>query len=797
MNDIKSTPDEIEADAKNNIRRKILNEFLETFPIAKLQDMTLKQYTNLKRNDSFCYWLESRTYKLGSIWGGSSFKFGIYEYKNKPNTADTRITRDDKYAWYSKYGKETAQEAFAVVKDAIIKIAAESSAGNFNAIDAITELGDVYKWKIAFLYSNNNLVPIYKRDMLSDLAQYFGMTSTKNVQISLLQSFIMKQKGEQDIFNFYDKLLSILNKQNKATTYWMYAPGENASQWKYNLASGTMSIGWDFIGNLADYDSRDEIKKTLQDYYHNPNNAYTNDSLALWDFVHKVKVGDVIYVKKGLKKIIGKGIVEGDYIYDESQNFPNIRKVKWIAQGEWDCSGNNILKTLTDITPYHDYIKRLDYSIESPISKSQQYWWLVASPKIWSIAKMKVGEVQSYTLYNDNGFQRKVFQNFLDAKKGDIVLGYEATPAKQIVAILEIEKPSDGKQIYFKKTEALTYTIDYSAFKDLQELADMEFLKKKNGSLFKLTAEEYDCLMELIRDANPSRTEAEHIPAYTKYDFLNEVFMEEDEYSKLRALLLNKKNIILQGAPGIGKTFSAKRLAYSIMGKKDDSKIEFIQFHQNYCYEDFMMGYRPNENGGFELKQGVFYKFCKRAQRDTENDYFFIIDEINRGNLSKIFGELLMLIERDYRNTEIKLAYNDEEFCVPDNLYLIGMMNTADRSLAMIDYALRRRFSFFEMSPGFNTQGFKKYQESIGNEKFDKVINAIISLNTEIEKDDSLGSGFCIGHSYFCTNKPADIDGLWLENIIEYDIKPMLREYWFDNDQKYETELNKLLALLK
>ena len=769
------------------LRKKLLTDFLAAFPLEKLQYLTLEQYTNLNKKDSFCYWLESRTDKLGSIWGGSSYKFGIYEYKNKPNTADSRITSDEQYAWYTKNGKATAQEAFEVVKNAIINIATKAHANKFEDIDTITELGDAYKWKIAFMYSNKNLVPVYKRDMLSTIAQHFGMTGTKTAPISQIQSFIMEKKGEKDIFDFYDDLLAILENQKKATTYWMYAPGEKASKWEDNLASGTMAIGWNFMGDLSEYSSRDEMKKALQDYYHNSGNAYTNDSLALWDFVHKVKPGDVVYVKKGLKKIIGKGIVEGEYTYDDSQSLPNIRKVKWIAQGEWECSGNNVLKTLTDITPYPDYIKELDNLIDS--NAQQQYWWLVASPKIWSLAKMKIGEVQSYTLYSDSGHQRKAFQNFLDAKKGDIVLGYEATPAKQIVSILEIVKPSDGKQLYFKKIEALPYPIEYSTFKDLPELADMEFLKKKNGSLFKLTAEEFDCVMELIRDSNPSPKKSEQIQTYTKDDFLKEVFMDDKEYSKLRALLLNKKNIILQGAPGVGKTFSAKRLAYSIMGEKDESRIEFIQFHQNYSYEDFMMGYRPNDDGGFELKKGVFYKFCKRAQNNPDKDYFFIIDEINRGNLSKIFGELLMLIERDYRNTEIKLAYNDESFCVPDNLYLIGMMNTADRSLAMIDYALRRRFSFFEMKPGFQTEGFKKYQEAIGDEKFDRIIDAVVSLNQEIEKDDSLGSGFCIGHSYFCTNKPTDIDNMWLENIIEYDIKPMLREYWFDNDSTYNSEV--------
>ena len=204
---------------------------------------------------------------------------------------------------------------------------------------------------------------------------------------------------------------------------------------------------------------------------------------------------------------------------------------------------------------------------------------------------------------------------------------------------------------------------------------------------------------------------------YTKAAFLSEVYMTEEKYHILVSLLRRKKNLILQGAPGVGKTFAAKRLAYSIMGEKDDTRIAFVQFHQSYSYEDFILGYKP-QGEGFALTEGVFYRFCIKAQKHPDKDYFFIIDEINRGNMSKIFGELLMLIEKDYRGSETVLAYGATPFSVPENLYLIGMMNTADRSLAMIDYALRRRFSFFEMEPSFDARGFQAYQESLHNETF-------------------------------------------------------------------------------
>lgn len=275
----------------------------------------------------------------------------------------------------------------------------------------------------------------------------------------------------------------------------------------------------------------------------------------------------------------------------------------------------------------------------------------------------------------------------------------------------------------------------------------------------------------------------ELVDTYTKADFLSEVYMSESRYDNLVGILKNKKNIILQGAPGVGKTFTAKRLAYSMMGVKDESRIEFVQFHQNYSYEDFMMGYRPVDDG-FELKYGIFYRFCQKAASQPERDFFFIIDEINRGNMSKIFGELLMLIEKDYRGKEITLAYNGLPFSVPKNLYIIGMMNTADRSLAMIDYALRRRFSFFEMEPGFDSEGFIQYRKSLNSETLDELVERVKDLNKEITGDKSLGKGFCIGHSYFCGCDACTDE--WLHSVVEYDILPMLSEYWFDDTAKLQ-----------
>lgn len=412
------------------------------------------------------------------------------------------------------------------------------------------------------------------------------------------------------------------------------------------------------------------------------------------------------------------------------------------------------------------------------------YWWLNANPRIWSVSEISVGESHYYNNINESGNFRRIRQNFMNAKANDILVLYESSPTKKILALARITEETDAERLYFEKTETLLNPISLSEIQQTADLSGMEYFRNPQGSLFKLTKEEFDVIMDLIREQNPGRLDRkEPNTPYSKEDFLSEVYLEEEQYDSLVHLLRHKKNVILQGAPGTGKTFGAKRLAYSIMGEKDDDRIEMVQFHQNYSYEDFVMGYRPTEEG-FELRQGIFYRFCVKASNEPCEDFFLVIDEINRGNLSKIFGELLMLIENHYREEKVTLAYSGQSFSVPKNLHIIGLMNTADRSLAMIDYALRRRFSFFEIEAAFNRTGFKAYQKKLDNERFDNLVEKVIELNQSIKTDKSLGKGFCIGHSYLCNLEESTDDSLY--QVVEYEILPMLREYWFDEPTKWQ-----------
>ena len=456
---------------------------------------------------------------------------------------------------------------------------------------------------------------------------------------------------------------ALMDDENETIRYWVYAPGEGSYMWEDFYKRGVMAIGWNEIGDLSLFKNKSEIKEAMKKNYE-PNLSYQNATHATWQFANEMKVGDIIFVKKGRSQLIGRGIVTSDYFYDsEAKEYNHIRTVNWTHHGEWPYPGKAAMKTLTDVTPYIDVVEKL----------------------------------------------KNIFDD------------------------------------------------------DTSE--DVEEVEKSYSS-------------------------------YTKEDFLNDVFMSEEEYERLRSVLVFKKNVILQGAPGVGKTYTAKRLAYSIMGEKNVEKVMMVQFHQSYSYEDFIMGFRPSDIG-FELRKGTFYNFCKRAELDACNDYFFIIDEINRGNLSKIFGELFMLIENDKRGASLQLVYSDEKFSIPENLYIIGMMNTADRSLAMLDYALRRRFAFFELSPGFDTEGFKTYQLKINSGILDNLISCVKNLNDAIALDETLGEGFCIGHSYFCNLTPESVNAQVISNIVEYELIPLLKEYWFDEPTLVREWSERLRSVIK
>ncbi|OZQ88580.1 ATPase [Paenibacillus sp. VTT E-133291] len=361
------------------------------------------------------------------------------------------------------------------------------------------------------------------------------------------------------------------------------------------------------------------------------------------------------------------------------------------------------------------------------------------------------------------------FRNWLSNQVTDTGVSLnDKTVTQKVSALKDIERHFDT--LIFGETD----------IEQLKQLKDIVVSDKSYTKYKGVSGSSIDYYIRFI-ESKPTVQENE---SFTMEDFLSDVFIEKKEVVRLISLLENKKNLILKGAPGVGKTFISKRLAYVMMEEKDETRIHMVQFHQSYSYEDFIEGLRPKAEGdGFELKQGPFVKFARKAARDPERDYFFIIDEINRGNMSKILGELMMLIEADKRGEQINLLYSNDKFSVPSNLYIIGMMNTADRSLALLDYALRRRFSFYEIKPAFQNDTFKSYINDLNNPQcLNRVIDEIKRLNNQVVKE--LGSGFQIGHSYFTGDAYKVDTAKRVEEVIEYEIISQLFEYWFDDEQK-------------
>lgn len=720
-------------------------EFLKEWPSSRIQKLTLEEYTNLDKT-SFCYWVEAKTSNLGSIWGGSAYKFGIYKRRDvaTPVAVGHRLT-DGEYAWFEKYGK-TRSEAFATIKTKLISIIEAVQNDELEEIDAI-DLGDAYKWKIAFLYGNFNVINIFKNDSLFEASQSL-LYKGNNKSYSALNRYIVEKKdSELDYFDYTSELWKKTSLAN-LKKYWLYAAGENASKWDEFYKEGIIGLGWDALGDLDNYKSKEEIQAKLQEL-EGVTTSKKNDTTANYDFYKSISIGDVIIVKKGTSELLGYGIVVSDYYYDEERNTnQKCRKVDWKLKGNWKLDFSLPIKTLTDVTKYptedpnfNKYYEKLMSIMEGTKQPIVEDKPVITSTSLNQILYGPPGTGKTYTLKTD--YFPKYTLNETSITKEQF---FEETVRNltwwQVIALALLEKgTSRVNDILTNRWIALKAELSESKnvratlwgtlqMHTIQESKTVAYTQRQAPLIFDKKKDKSWTLLETeLKEQTPEL-----------YDILDSV-----------------------------NNFKANP-------NKEIKHYVFTTFHQSFSYEDFIEGIKPIMEDGqespelkYKIEPGIFKELCARAQSDPNNQYAIFIDEINRGNVSQIFGELITLIETDKRlgavnEMKVKLPYSKKEFGVPSNVDIYGTMNTADRSVEALDTALRRRFTFKELMPNPKVVEEKGFTDYLRKEIMEKMNNRIELL---------LDRNHTLGHAYFIKQD--------FKHSFENEIIPLLQEYFYND----------------
>lgn len=649
----------------------------------------------------------------------------------------------------------------------------------------------------------------------------------------------------KDILSICKKLATqILNANDAERNYFKFSPGIAAKEWSYFKDEGLAAVNFSGyqVGNLSNYNSKEDLQAAAGI----APDKISNEIYNLWLF-KSANINDVVFVNRGVNTCIGIGIVTSSYYFDETaETYQHKRKMNWITDKvyqysfheeknlfrpdtfsptkKWQFLLNEYIRLYPELTATFDQFK-LPYTLSTVITSEEinlstvieglygdievvgetQYWWLNTIPLLWSFDRFEKGEEVMYDSINERGNRRLLYENFEKIRAGDIVIGFESGPIRQIKMVLSVKQglhqdEAAGKVITLEVIEKLLAPVHWNEIKIEAGLSGSQILKDSQSNLLELKKSEYHTIQNIIDNKNTvyENLNLNDVQKYSFDDDIDQPFIEDRTFYDIITCLRQKRNVILQGPPGVGKTFIAKRICYEMMRNKNDAQIEMVQFHQSYSYEDFIQGIKPGSIKDFEIKDGIFYTFCQKAVANPSKEFFFIIDEINRGNLSKIFGELLMLIETDKRGEKykIKLTYLQEEssqFFVPENLFIIGTMNTADRSLALLDFALFRRFAFIPLQSSFGNR-FSRFLTSCGlsEQIIQHILKVIPLINSEIAKDETLGKGFQIGHSYFCTFKNGLAENEWWRHLVEYELRPLIDEMWIDQSNKTTEVLNKL-----
>lgn len=748
-------------------RFDLWDQFIKTWPIEKLKELTLEEYNTLGSKNSFCYWLERKTEDLGSIRGRSAFKFGVFEFDpNSKNAKEesTGVLKDSKYKWLKKYGS-SANEAFEKIKSIIIAIAEASANGDFAEIDDI-DLGHATKWKIAFLYQereNPQLVCVYKREKL---LKYTGC-SDKKTPTSGLYAKIREEKPmhREEVFTFSRDIWTSMDEIPFAPDIQFFVcsagqPGKEYTEGNFQkcieqkahiMHEGTKS---DLRG---DFDAVQENDVILLKY---------DGKIVAWG-----KTTGTVAPNDGTEEGWNNKIYvdEWHFYSDDHIGGPGIYGIKSAC-----VTGTINYAVVRQVTPKWAISKLKDFSNSGD---------LLASFKAESQIQEKENEVS------------KMDNAKIPYTLNTIFYGPPGT-GKTRILLNEI-----AEKYFYEKVGQLT-----EAERNANVVADLNWWEVialcllDNGDSAKVPKiMEHPLIAAHLKNSmsnNPSsavwgqlqihtKEDCEHV----KYDLARRA--DPKVFSKSQdSTWAVDRDLITAIRPDLLERLKQYRIA---IGVSEIKRYQFITFHQSYSYENFVEGIsaETDDNGNihYDIKPGIFWTFCQKAQNDPDHKYALFIDEINRGNVSGVFGELISLIESDKRaKLHITLPYSKKDFYVPENLYIFGSMNTADRSIDALDSALRRRFAFVEMPPKpelLSSDEFKPKHISVDLCALLKALNRRVEFL--LDRDHK------IGHSYFMTiqAETAENELANLQASFKNQIIPLLEDYFYGNLEKVQMVLGR------
>ncbi|MEH7464680.1 AAA family ATPase [Bacillus thuringiensis] len=757
--------------------KELHKEFLQAFPLEELPNMSLDQYAlGRTKKGSFGWWLEYNTIPLGSIKGGSAAKHIIY-FRKKDNQ------------WQYPVQFSNVESAWEQLRKDMLALIHSFDGNSYKGIeeDNLLYRANMLKGKILYLYHPDKFVTIYNENHLKKFLKELGVQESElkgknSIELNILLRETIEENDDLKEFDPILVAMFLYYEFMREEQYLKIAPGRDAMYWKECLEGGYISMGWDEIGDLTDYNDYDEFKTAFHSHgFQASAQKNTEKANELWEF-YQLKLGDKVIVNKGKSQILAIGtVIEKGYEYRE-----DFAEHKHVVYVNWDTVFNPPLEipkqeywgyktvakvgkkqvfewlqkkeqdvTNEDYTPEEEHFfemveqalnrkgqvifygppgtgktymarkfvswkNKKDELFKGIDKNASKTWLMVASEKADSFRWENIldGKTQKWDV-------RAVQRNFKNAKKGEKVLCYRGgSSSNALIGIGEVVEEFKDDGIVVKGIQAFKYEIAYEEYKGTMEYKSTQAGKMGNrGTMFEVNEEFVNWVKETL------------------------VEYGDKESANILGNVMNQNNL------------------------------EMCTFHPSYQYEDFIEGFRPiqSDNGtiAFKLEKGIFQRFADKAYENENVPFYFIIDELNRGNVPKIFGEMITLLEMDKRGVEVRLPQSKDTFSIPKNLFLIGTMNTSDRSIKMMDAALKRRFAFIECMPNYDLIHHPVDLLSITPADILRSINEkLVHLQ---------GRDKQIGQAYFMKDGEQVTSIAEIKEICTFEMIPLIQEYCFDD----------------